>query len=119
MTFELTIDTRFHPIEKAAKLGYEQFVENLEKSFKYFGIGNLSPWGELSEEYREDWRLIAKAIINDGQRQVMPMRLTKLCACIGPQNSDPFCPCRMTNFKAVDGKYVKVAGHGINYNEEK
>lgn len=32
------------------------------------------------------------------------------CHCVGPQNGEPFCPCRMREVKIVDGRYVKDLG---------
>lgn len=28
------------------------------------------------------------------------------CACMGPQNGQPLCPCRMKSVQIVDGRYV-------------
>ncbi len=31
-----------------------------------------------------------------------------ICACLGPQNGEPFCPCRMQNVVKVNGGYFEV-----------
>lgn len=31
---------------------------------------------------------------------------TRACACIGPQNGQPLCPCRMRGVKIKNGRYV-------------
>ncbi len=33
----------------------------------------------------------------------------KPCCCIGPQNGEPLCPCRMKSVKIKDGRYVLPA----------
>jgi hypothetical protein len=39
---------------------------------------------------------------------------TKLhaCNCVGPQDGQPLCPCRMSSVRIVDGRYVEVIDHG-------
>lgn len=34
------------------------------------------------------------------------------CACLGPQNGQPLCPCKMRNVKEMNGRYVEVIDHG-------
>lgn len=34
------------------------------------------------------------------------------CNCIGPQNGQPLCPCRMREVRIVDGRYVKTTDLG-------
>jgi hypothetical protein len=34
------------------------------------------------------------------------------CFCVGPQNGDPLCPCRMRRVKVKDGRYVEEIDHG-------
>ena len=34
------------------------------------------------------------------------------CACMGPQNGEPLCPCAMRQVKIVDGHYIKVEDLG-------
>lgn len=29
------------------------------------------------------------------------------CLCIGPQNGQPLCPCKMRNVKIRDGRYIQ------------
>lgn len=35
-----------------------------------------------------------------------------LCNCIGPQGNDPVCPCRMSNLRKQNGRWVEVIDHG-------
>lgn len=35
-----------------------------------------------------------------------------MCGCIGPQNGEPLCPCRMRQVTIKDGRYVEVIDHG-------
>lgn len=35
-----------------------------------------------------------------------------ICACIGPQNGEPLCPCRMSTVRVVNGRYVETIDHG-------
>ena len=34
------------------------------------------------------------------------------CGCIGPQNGEPLCPCRMRGVTVQDGRYVEIIDHG-------
>ena len=34
------------------------------------------------------------------------------CNCMGPQNGQPLCPCRMRDVKTIDGRYVRVEDLG-------
>ena len=34
------------------------------------------------------------------------------CNCIGPQNGNPVCPCRMRSMEQVNGRWVEVIDHG-------
>lgn len=34
------------------------------------------------------------------------------CYCIGPQNGQPLCPCRMRGVEIKDGRYVKTIDYG-------
>jgi len=36
----------------------------------------------------------------------------KTCFCIGPQNGDPVCPCRMRNLQKKDGRWIEIIDHG-------
>jgi len=38
-----------------------------------------------------------------------PMRA---CNCIGPQDGNPVCPCRMGSLKIRDGRWVEIIDHG-------
>lgn len=31
-----------------------------------------------------------------------------MCGCIGPQNGDPVCPCRMKNVRVENGRYIEI-----------
>lgn len=35
-----------------------------------------------------------------------------MCGCIGPQNGEPLCPCRMRGLRQVDGRWVETIDHG-------
>lgn len=37
---------------------------------------------------------------------------THACGCIGPQNGDPVCPCRMRSMQQVNGRWVEQIDHG-------
>ena len=39
----------------------------------------------------------------------------RVCFCIGPQNGDPVCPCRMRNVKIIDGRYKEILDLGPAY----
>ena len=34
------------------------------------------------------------------------------CFCVGPQNGQPLCPCRMRGVQVKDGRYVEIIDHG-------
>jgi hypothetical protein len=34
------------------------------------------------------------------------------CFCVGPQNGEPLCPCRMRHVQVKDGRYVETIDHG-------
>lgn len=34
------------------------------------------------------------------------------CFCVGPQNGEPLCPCRMRSVRIVDGRYVQTIDLG-------
>lgn len=34
------------------------------------------------------------------------------CFCVGPQNGDPVCPCRMRHLKPVNGRWIEEIDHG-------
>lgn len=36
----------------------------------------------------------------------------KQCFCVGPQNGNPVCPCKMLSLKIVNGRYVETIDHG-------
>lgn len=35
-----------------------------------------------------------------------------MCGCIGPQNGEPLCPCRMRGVRQIDGRWVETIDHG-------
>lgn len=38
--------------------------------------------------------------------------ITRMCACIGPQNGEPLCPCRMRGLRKENGRWVEAIDHG-------
>ena len=34
------------------------------------------------------------------------------CFCVGPQNGEPLCPCKMRGVKIIDGRYVRTEDLG-------
>ena len=40
------------------------------------------------------------------------MNNASACGCIGPQNGEPVCPCRMKYVTIKDGRYVSVTDLG-------
>lgn len=36
-----------------------------------------------------------------------------LCACMGPQDDEPLCPCAMNRVKIVDGRYITDKGEDL------
>lgn len=36
----------------------------------------------------------------------------RACFCVGPQNGEPLCPCRMRGVQVRDGRYVETIDHG-------
>jgi len=46
------------------------------------------------------------------EKRAVPLHESRACNCIGPQDGQPPCPCRMRNVKVVDGRYVQVIDHG-------
>jgi hypothetical protein len=36
----------------------------------------------------------------------------KECFCMGPQDGQPLCPCRMRHVQVKDGRYVEMIDHG-------
>jgi hypothetical protein len=46
-------------------------------------------------------------------RQVWPPDVqATACGCVGPQNGEPQCPCRMRGLRQLDGRWVEVIDHG-------
>jgi hypothetical protein len=41
-------------------------------------------------------------IIDSGDIEKIKSLLTGLCACVGPRNGEPLCPCRMTEKQIRD-----------------
>lgn len=35
-----------------------------------------------------------------------PLSGSYTCGCVGPQNGEPLCPCKMRGVKVVNGRYV-------------
>lgn len=44
--------------------------------------------------------------------------MSHLCACVGPQNGQPLCPCRMKNLTIEDGRYVEKKDFGPVWGRE-
>ena len=42
----------------------------------------------------------------------------RLCFCIGPQNGEPLCPCRMRNVRIINGRYIEQIDHGPTPNQK-
>jgi len=34
------------------------------------------------------------------------------CMCVGPQNGEPVCPCRMRNVVVINGRYKEITDLG-------
>lgn len=34
------------------------------------------------------------------------------CFCVGPQDGNPVCPCRMRGLRQKDGRWIEVIDHG-------
>ena len=34
------------------------------------------------------------------------------CGCIGPQDGNPVCPCRMRSLRVQHGRFVEIIDHG-------
>jgi len=37
---------------------------------------------------------------------------TRACHCVGPQDGNPVCPCRMPALRIQHGRYVEIIDHG-------
>ena len=44
------------------------------------------------------------------------MSEVRACYCMGPQNGQPLCPCRMRGVTVQNGRYVEVIDHGPAHN---
>lgn len=53
----------------------------------------------------DDWKRRLQSI-------TVPSQGDHVCGCIGPQNGEPLCPCRMRCVTIKDGRYVEVIDHG-------
>lgn len=51
----------------------------------------------------------AKVIYRNGSKGLVRSRQ---CFCIGPQNGQPVCPCRMRDVQIQSGRYVEVVDRG-------
>ncbi len=47
-----------------------------------------------------------------GGWQVPIDKTIRPCNCVGPQNGQPVCPCRMSSVHIVDGRWVQIIDHG-------
>lgn len=34
------------------------------------------------------------------------------CNCVGPQDGNPVCPCRMRSLRILNGRWVEIIDHG-------
>lgn len=59
----------------------------------------------MKNEITKDW-CMNMAAIEDGQ-EVGAGALARPCFCVGPQNGEPLCPCRMAGIKIRDGRYIQ------------
>lgn len=60
-------------------------------------------WGRGNAVTANDWRRFKIGT---------PSCEVRACFCVGPQNGDPVCPCRMRAVRVVDGRYVEIIDHG-------
>lgn len=52
---------------------------------------------------------LARARQEEFERRIRPPRS---CGCIGPQNGDPRCLCKMRGMTIVNGRHIEVIDHG-------
>lgn len=50
-------------------------------------------------------------ILKDGYKWLASTS-ARSCNCMGPQNGEPLCPCRMQSVKVENGRYIEVIDHG-------
>ena len=63
----------------------------------------------MNQDFDTNWWKLLEA----WRHQAGPSKVeTHPCFCIGPQNGEPLCPCRMRSVKIVDGRYVQVIDYG-------
>lgn len=46
------------------------------------------------------------------QDRLKQPRISNVCSCVGPKNSEPVCPCAMRSVKIIAGRYVQVIDLG-------
>lgn len=63
----------------------------------------------MSAELRKALETIRSWTYSDGPLQA---ERTHTCGCIGPQDGNPVCPCRMSALTVKDGRWVEVIDHG-------
>lgn len=67
---------------------------------------------KAAEEFKApSWQAAAK-VWRDNLRRMHGGTETRSCYCIGRQNGQPVCPCRMERVRIVDGRYIEVIDHG-------
>ena len=49
---------------------------------------------------------VSPNVLNTGLLGQSNVSLVQACACRGPQNGEPLCPCAMRNVQSVNGRYV-------------
>jgi hypothetical protein len=72
---------------------------------------------KIKEMYEWVWKCNAE----QKMRSIKCGKEVRACGCVGPQNGEPLCPCRMQNVRIVNGRYVEQRDLGPVYNigEEK
>jgi hypothetical protein len=63
----------------------------------------MHPSEKPCDSYRK-----AMAWINGDHSQAR----THICACVGPQDGAPVCPCRMGSLTVHNGRLVEIIDHG-------
>jgi hypothetical protein len=56
---------------------------------------------------------IPRGLSNPAHRKVENVYSdTRACMCVGPQNGEPVCPCRMRNVVVINGRYKEITDLG-------
>jgi hypothetical protein len=54
----------------------------------------------------------ATALNHDTQKLMDRINRPRACFCVGPQNGEPLCPCRMRGVTVRNGRYVGIIDYG-------